>query len=35
MVIFPRNGEAPGEVACVRIERANAATLFGQTIASH
>ena len=35
MVVFPRNGEAPGEVARVQIERANAATLFGRTIVSH
>jgi tRNA-2-methylthio-N6-dimethylallyladenosine synthase len=35
MVVFPRNGEAPGEVARVAIRRANAATLFGETIGAH
>jgi tRNA-2-methylthio-N6-dimethylallyladenosine synthase len=35
MVVFPRNGEAPGQVARVLIERANAATLFGRTIGHH
>lgn len=34
MVIFPRNGSAPGSIAVVRIERANAATLFGTTVSS-
>ena len=29
MVVFPRNGEARGSYADIRIERANAATLFG------
>ncbi|MCU0452795.1 MAG: tRNA (N6-isopentenyl adenosine(37)-C2)-methylthiotransferase MiaB [Bacteroidetes bacterium] len=35
MVVFPRNGEAPGQVARVAIRRANAATLFGETIGAH
>ena len=35
MVVFPRNGEAPGENARIVIERANAATLFGTAIPSH
>ena len=30
MVIFPRNGSCPGEFIRVRVERANAATLFGR-----
>ncbi len=29
MVVFPRNGFRPGEYTRVRVERANAATLFG------
>jgi len=32
MVIFPRNGYRPGETIRVRIERANAATLFGRHV---
>jgi tRNA-2-methylthio-N6-dimethylallyladenosine synthase len=31
-VVFPRNGEEPGEFADIRIERANSATLFGARI---
>jgi tRNA-2-methylthio-N6-dimethylallyladenosine synthase len=29
MVVFPRNGFVPGTYASIRIQRANAATLFG------
>ena len=35
MVVFPRNGEAPGQIARIAIRRANAATLFGETTAVH
>jgi tRNA-2-methylthio-N6-dimethylallyladenosine synthase len=32
MVVFPRNGEAVGSYVDVRVERANAATLFGNVV---
>lgn len=35
MVVFPRNGEAPGDVARIAIRRANAATLFGESVGAH
>jgi tRNA-2-methylthio-N6-dimethylallyladenosine synthase len=35
MVIFPRNGYRPGETIAVRIDRANAATLFGRHAQDH
>jgi tRNA-2-methylthio-N6-dimethylallyladenosine synthase len=35
MVVFPRNGEQKGEYANIRIEKANAATLFGTTLPKH
>ena len=31
-VVFPHNGEEPGQFADVRIERVNSATLFGARI---
>ena len=35
MVVFPRNGETRGSYIDVQIEKANAATLFGSTIAKN
>jgi tRNA-2-methylthio-N6-dimethylallyladenosine synthase len=32
MVVFPRNGNKPGEYEHIQIERANSATLFGTQV---
>jgi len=32
MVVFPRNGETLGDYLDVRIDKANAATLFGTPV---